>query len=177
MSTNQQRSAAEIAENKSRALERLKQKQNKSDRFDLTPEQQRFIQQSTSSVALLTNEQKAKIEQNRQAAIERAKANGKSPPSGKSIAPSKLAVASARPNPYAQPPVPKKPLRLQNPEGYAGGPSTSSSMIQTKIDNILTITFELVSDDRFAVKTDRFDEKIINELKTIKSKVYSKLIG
>lgn len=185
MSVNKQRSAEEIAENRRIALQRLNQKQQaKSARLlELPPEQQIFIAQQSTSSPALTNEQKSKIEQNRLAAIERAKANGKSPPPpGKSIAPSKLAVADARPNPYTHPPVvAKQPLalRLKNPESSTtknAVASTSSSMVQKKIDNntLLTISFELVSEDRFSVKTNKYDENVISELKTVKSKVYSK---
>lgn len=180
MSSHQPRTPAEIAENRRIAMEKLNEKRQRQnqrpDEVPLPPQQLEFIQQQIA----LTNEQKLKIEHNRLAAIEKAKQRGISP--GKATSPSKIAVTNGRPNPYLNPPKSKNPLTVQNPVKPADGsrPSTSSGssgvMKQTKLDKSIIISTEIVSEDRFIVKTDRYDENVINELKKIRSKVYSEFI-
>lgn len=158
------------AEQKQIALNKLKMKQMNRDQQRSVPlpeDQKKFLQEKQ-----LTSDMKAEIEKKRQAALELRKSKTNSPP-GKAIAPSRNAILDSRPNPYQS-----KPLIPRNPETINKDtfpvPSTSKPQLQKQLKNNISVTcqFEFISEERFVVKTDTYNETVINEFKAIKSKIY-----
>jgi hypothetical protein len=136
----------------------------------LPTEQLNFIQNSE-----LTAEQKATIERNKAEALERAKAKLNSP--GKTIPPSKSAVINSRPTPYQ-----KKPLTSTTTNSLIASinknssnaiPSTSKTVVQSKLVKEVICQVEFITEDRFVVKSDGYSATLIEEFKAIKSKSYS----
>ena len=137
---------------------------------------------SNKNAVILTAEQKAKIEANRKQALERLKvrnlegANSSSKSITK-ILPTKADASSHRVNPYLQP----QQSRFSN--NYQSSPQTpgkATSSLSNNDNNSkppqrnVHCFIELISEDRFLVKTNAYDDKIIQEFKKVPSSTYRK---
>lgn len=144
----------------------------------------------------LTAEQKARIEENRRQALERLKNRNlssnktpQSPVQQKNTAPSKILPtkvlsSSHRVNPYLNPRVNQYSNQQQSssvkPNQFNNNNKTNS--YQTNVNRAVSTkasikcTIEILSEDRFCVKTSGYDEKIIQEFKKIPTSLYRKYL-
>lgn len=134
----------------------------------------------------LTAEQRARIEQNRRQALERLKARNLKPQISShsenvlKILPSKAVASSHRVNPYLKPSSSannNKPFTAAINQTKIH--STKQELIsKPAVSTVKTIqcTCEGTSETRFTVKTNGYDDRVIQEFKKIPSKIYRKIL-